>query len=87
MLGGAYEPLTVRVCAVKSFNINHVILTQPWVSAAQVARFEVFAWTVNEVSAIERMVDIGVDAIVTDFPDRVPGRIHRTLGSSERPGK
>ena len=60
--------------AVKSFNINHILLTQPWVSAAQVADLEVFAWTVNELSAIERMVGIGVDAIVTDFPARVPCR-------------
>ena len=58
--------------AVTSFNINHVLLTQPWVSAAQNAQLEVFAWTVNELSTIERMVDIGVDAIVTDFPARVP---------------
>ena len=60
------------MCAVKSFNINHVLLTQQWVLAAQAAQFEVFAWTVNELSAIERMIAIGVDAIVTDFPAMVP---------------
>ena len=58
--------------AVKSFNINHLLLTQPWVLAAQAAQFEVFAWTVNELSTIERMITIGVDAIVTDFPAMVP---------------
>ena len=40
--------------------------------AAQQQQLEVFAWTVNDPSAIERMIEIGVDAIVTDFPARVP---------------
>jgi glycerophosphoryl diester phosphodiesterase len=29
----------------------------------------VLAWTVNERAQIERMLDLGVDGIVTDRPD------------------
>ena len=29
------------------------------------------AWTVNEPSDINRMIDLGVDGIITDYPARV----------------
>jgi glycerophosphoryl diester phosphodiesterase len=58
--------------ALRSLNINHALQSQPWVAGAQEAGLQVFAWTVNDPETIERMVNIGVDAIVTDFPSRVP---------------
>ena len=27
-------------------------------------------WTVNEIIDLEKMVDAGVDGIITDYPDR-----------------
>lgn len=30
-------------------------------------------WTVNEVSAMRRLVRLGVDGIITDYPDRIRG--------------
>lgn len=30
---------------------------------------EVLAWTVNDAAEMERLLDIGVDGIVTDRPD------------------
>ena len=41
----------------------------------------VCAWTVNEIEDIENMIDIGVDGIVTDYPDRVQG-VLRSRGMS-----
>ena len=32
--------------------------------------FKVFPYTVNELDDIERMVKLGVDAIITDYPER-----------------
>ena len=29
------------------------------------------AWTVNEQKDIARMIDIGVDGIISDYPDRL----------------
>jgi glycerophosphoryl diester phosphodiesterase len=37
----------------------------------------VLAWTVNEPAQISRMVDLGVDGIVTDRPDRVRAEMQR----------
>jgi glycerophosphoryl diester phosphodiesterase len=31
----------------------------------------VAVWTVNELTDINAMIDLGVDAIVTDYPGRV----------------
>ena len=33
--------------------------------------FKVFPYTVNELDDIERMIKLGVDAIITDYPERV----------------
>ena len=41
----------------------------------------VCTWTVNEIEDIENKIDIGVDGIVTDYPDRVQG-VLRSRGMS-----
>ncbi len=63
------------------------------VDAAYVARahklgLPVRVWTVDEETDMRRMIDLGVDAIITDVPDRLvalltdnPDR-HRTSRSS-----
>jgi glycerophosphoryl diester phosphodiesterase len=35
----------------------------------------VAVWTVNEPEDIDAMIDLGVDAIVTDYPGRVQRRL------------
>jgi glycerophosphoryl diester phosphodiesterase len=35
----------------------------------------VAVWTVNETADIDAMIDLGVDAIVTDYPGRVQRRL------------
>ncbi|MCZ6694480.1 MAG: glycerophosphodiester phosphodiesterase family protein [Bacteroidetes bacterium] len=30
----------------------------------------VIPWTVNEVKDMERLINLGVDGLITDFPDR-----------------
>ncbi len=39
---------------------------------------EVYCWTVNEISDIERMCQCGVDGIITDYPDRVVQYLNET---------
>jgi glycerophosphoryl diester phosphodiesterase len=40
------------------------------ISFCQQKNMKVIPWTVNERSAMERLVEMGVDGIITDFPDR-----------------
>ncbi len=46
-------------------------LTANDVSHAHALGLKVVPWTVNEVADMRRMIDIGVDGMITDYPDRV----------------
>ena len=35
---------------------------------------DVHAWTINEIEDMQRIVDMGVDGIITDYPRSVVGR-------------
>ncbi len=52
-------------------------LTPAKVREAQALGLEVLAWTVNEPAQIARTLDLGVNGIVTDRPDRVRDEIKR----------
>ncbi|MGB1404917.1 MAG: glycerophosphodiester phosphodiesterase [Flavobacteriaceae bacterium] len=38
------------------------------------AGLQIFAWTVNKPEDIASLIDLGIDGIITDFPERVPKR-------------
>lgn len=46
------------------------ILTPHFVSAAHNRNVQVHAWTINEQEGMRRLIEVGVDGIVTDYPDR-----------------
>ncbi len=46
-------------------------LTPEGVSEIQKEGFKIYTWTVNEVDDIEQMKKMGVDGIITNFPERV----------------
>jgi glycerophosphoryl diester phosphodiesterase len=46
----------------------------------------VHVWTVNEIADMERLLDWGVDGLVTDRPDRLAQVLHRRLGRPLPPG-
>jgi len=50
---------------------HYKALTQENVKEMQQAGFKVFTWTVNEPKAIANIKSLGVDGIITDYPDRV----------------
>jgi glycerophosphoryl diester phosphodiesterase len=46
------------------------IVTPETVAAAHALGLEVHVWTINDEAEMERLLDLGVDAIMTDFPAR-----------------
>ncbi len=52
-------------------------LTPAKVKLAQGLGIQVLAWTVNDAAQIARVLDLGVDGIVTDRPDRVREEMKR----------
>jgi glycerophosphoryl diester phosphodiesterase len=45
-------------------------VTEPVVTEAHGLGLRVVPWTLNEPTDMERMIDLGVDGLITDYPDR-----------------
>jgi|TARA_A100001011_G_scaffold91661_1_gene96296 glycerophosphoryl diester phosphodiesterase len=54
-----------------AINPNHSHLTQEIINDIHSKGFEIHTWTVNEKKRIEELISQGVDAIITDFPNRI----------------
>ncbi len=53
------------------------VLTNRLVDAASNRNLEVHAWTINDEADMERMLDFGLDGIITDYPDRLLSLLDR----------
>ncbi|VAW31387.1 Glycerophosphoryl diester phosphodiesterase [hydrothermal vent metagenome] len=47
------------------------LVTPRFVKAAHRNNIAVHVWTVNETADMQRLIDIGVDGLISDYPDRV----------------
>jgi glycerophosphoryl diester phosphodiesterase len=54
-----------------------VVVDEPFVAAAHRAGKAVHVWTVNDTESMERLIDLGVDGVISDVPTTLCG----TLGS------
>ncbi|WP_193182262.1 glycerophosphodiester phosphodiesterase [Nisaea sediminum] len=66
--GSVQKTAKAAGCAVWSPYYRNV--TKEAVEAAHAEGLTVVVWTVNETTDMKRMVDLGVDGIITDYPDR-----------------
>lgn len=55
------------------------LVTRPLVEHAHAHGVQVHVWTINEPDEMARLLDLGVDGIVTDFPERL-ARLLATRG-------
>ena len=53
------------------------IVTKNFVAAAHRQNLKVHVWTINETADMERLINIGVDGIMTDYPDRLLNLLNR----------
>lgn len=53
-----------------AINPNHKKLTQDMIKLIQGEGFEILTWTVNDTTRMNELTSWGVDAIITDFPER-----------------
>jgi glycerophosphoryl diester phosphodiesterase len=51
--------------------LHHLVVSASTVSRCHARGIAVFAWTVNDAEALERVVGLGVDGVVTDEPNLV----------------
>ena len=47
---------------------------------------QIHIWTVNEIADMNRLLDWGVDGIITDRPDRLAQVLHERVGRPLPPG-
>ncbi len=62
------------------------IVSPRFVAEAHAKNLAVHVWTVDEVEDMHRLLDWGVDGIVTDRPDRLARAIHERTGRPAAPG-
>ena len=55
------------------YSPQHTLVTSSVVAAAHTEGMLVIPWTVNERAAMERLKALGVDGLITDYPDRAAG--------------
>lgn len=65
-----YEPPGVAL-QVPTEAFGNPIVTAESVRAAHESGLEVHVWTINERSEVDRLLDLGVDAVMSDFPGLV----------------
>jgi glycerophosphoryl diester phosphodiesterase len=58
-----------RALGATDLGMNHRLIDADVMAAARAAGVRVSAWTVNEEADIRRMVDLGVDVVMSDRPD------------------
>ncbi len=58
-----------REAGATDLGMDHRLIDDGVVRAARGAGIRLSAWTVNEEADIRRMADLGVDVVMTDYPD------------------
>ncbi len=69
-LGAVYRPRAEAFQLPEYHGGMHVV-TGRFVEAAHSHNMDVHVWTVNEEEDMQRLIDLNVDGIITDYPDRL----------------
>ena len=64
-------PKLVHASGCRTWSMFWRNLTQADLAEARVLRLTVLPWTVNDPAEMARLIDWGVDGIITDYPDRL----------------
>lgn len=68
--GSDYQPPGVALQIPESWN-GRSLVTAETVGAAHALGLEVHVWTVNETQDMERLLGLGVDGLMSDYPERL----------------
>ncbi|MEE9247718.1 MAG: glycerophosphodiester phosphodiesterase [Dehalococcoidia bacterium] len=69
-LGRLYHP-PAEAMQVPEYKGDTLVVTRWFVDVAHGRNMVLHVWTVNDVEDMRRMLDSGVDGIITDYPDRL----------------
>jgi glycerophosphoryl diester phosphodiesterase len=63
--------LAAKALQVPEYIGGQRLLTRQLIEAAHARNLEVHAWTINDEESMRRLIELGVDGIMTDYPDRL----------------
>lgn len=69
-LGTAYRP-ACHALQIPEYSSGLHVLTKRFLQTARSLHLQVHVWTVNQVEDMKRLLELGVDGIITDYPDRL----------------
>ncbi|WP_321446617.1 glycerophosphodiester phosphodiesterase family protein [uncultured Cohaesibacter sp.] len=68
-------PALIKKAGGNNWSSLYKDLNEQAVSEARALGIGLYVWTVNETEDIDRMINLGVDAIISDYPSRVQRRL------------
>jgi glycerophosphoryl diester phosphodiesterase len=74
---GSSQPRAVHAAGGRIWSPNFAEMDSASVVEARALGLKVIPWTVNEPAAIERVLDLGLDGLITDYPDRARAQMQR----------
>jgi glycerophosphoryl diester phosphodiesterase len=75
--GDASQPAAVHAAGGRIWSPNYEELDTAALIEARRLELKVIPWTVNEPGYIERFLDLAVDGLITDYPERVRAELAR----------
>jgi glycerophosphoryl diester phosphodiesterase len=69
-LSGSYTPVMQALQVPEQIG-GVQIVTQDFVESAHKLNLQIHVWTINETIDMQRLIDLGVDGIMTDYPDKL----------------
>ena len=69
-LGKAYRP-TCHALQIPEFSNGLHVLSKRFLQTARSVKLKVHVWTINQVQDMKRLLKLGVDGIITDYPDQL----------------
>lgn len=75
-VGAAYSP-PFSALQVPEQRSGLQLITPSFTGTAHLKQLHVHVWTLNETDDMRRMMDAGVDGIITDYPDRLLALLNR----------
>ncbi len=69
-LSGSYTPVMQALQVPEQIG-GVQIVTKDFVESAHKLNLRIHVWTINETVDMQRLIDLGVDGIMTDYPDKL----------------
>ena len=70
LFGAAYAP-ACHALQIPEYSSGLHVLTKRFLQTAHSHKLKVHVWTVNQMEDMKRLLQMGVDGIITDYPDRL----------------